>query len=161
MTQALEGIRILDFSRIWAGPHATRLLADMGAEVTKVESAGAWDAHRMIVGSGIMPDGDRGPDPWNRSGWFNILHQSKYGITPDIRHAESKAVLEELVSISDVVIENFRAGTLPVEASITRPPAVCVLTSSSSRCPHSGTRGRGGTSSSTESVRSSWAAYPP
>ena len=160
MTQALEGIRILDFSRIWAGPHATRLLADMGAEVTKVESAGAWDPHRMIVGSGIMPDGDRGPDPWNRSGWFNTLHQSKYGITPDIRHAESKAVLEELVSISDVVIENFRAGTLPVEASITRPPAVCVLTSSSSRCPPLATMGRGKTTWPTVSAKSNFLGWP-
>ncbi len=112
MTQALQGVRILDFSRIWAGPHATKLLADMGADIIKVESAHAWDPHRMIIGSGNMPGGERGPDPWNRSGWFNTLHQSKYGITPDIRHPEGKAILEELVSVSDVVIENFRAGAL-------------------------------------------------
>ena len=49
---ALVGVRVLDFSRIWAGPHATKLLADMGAEVIKVESVRAWDPHRMIVGSG-------------------------------------------------------------------------------------------------------------
>ncbi len=110
--QALDGVRILDFSRIWAGPHCTKLLADMGAEVIKVESARNWDPHRMIVGSGNLPDGERGDDPWNRSGWFNTLHMSKYGITCEIRHPSGKAVLEELVSVSDVVVENFRAGLM-------------------------------------------------
>lgn len=112
MNQALEGVRVLDFSRIWAGPHATKLLADMGAEVIKVESVRSWDPHRMIVGSGNLPNGEMGPDPWNRSGWFNTLHQSKYGITAEIRHPEGKSLLEELVRVSDVVIENFRAGAL-------------------------------------------------
>ena len=109
---ALEGVRILDFSRIWAGPHATKLLADMGAEVVKVESTRAWDPHRMIVGSGNLPDGERGDDPWNRSGWFNTLHMSKLGITAEMRHQTGKAIIEELVSISDVVVENFRAGLM-------------------------------------------------
>ena len=109
---ALEGVRVLDFSRIWAGPHATKLLADMGAEVIKVESIRAWDPHRMIVGSGNLPDGERGDDPWNRSGWFNTLHMSKLGVTAEMRHPKGKAIIEELVSISDVVIENFRAGLM-------------------------------------------------
>ena len=109
---ALEGVRILDFSRIWAGPHATKLLADMGAEVIKVEAVRAWDPHRMIVGSGNLPDGERGADPWNRSGWFNTLHMSKLAITAEMRHPKGKAIIEELVSISDVVIENFRAGLM-------------------------------------------------
>ena len=112
MATALEDVRILDFSRIWAGPHATKLLADMGAEVIKVESTRAWDPHRMIVGSGNLPDGERGDDPWNRSGWFNTLNLSKYGITADVHHSDGKRVVEELVSISDVVIENFRAGAM-------------------------------------------------
>ena len=112
MPMSLEGVRILDFSRIWAGPHATKLLADMGAEVIKVESTKAWDPHRMIVGSGNLPDGERGDDPWNRSGWFNTLHMSKYGVTAEMRHPDGKAVIEELVSISDVVVENFRAGLM-------------------------------------------------
>ena len=109
---ALDGVRILDFSRIWAGPHATKLLADMGAEVIKVEAVRAWDPHRMIVGSGNLPDGERGDDPWNRSGWFNTLHMSKLGITAEMRHPKGKAIIEELVSVSDVVIENFRAGLM-------------------------------------------------
>ncbi|MCH8109057.1 MAG: CoA transferase [Chloroflexi bacterium] len=112
MRMSLEGIRILDFSRIWAGPHGTKLLADMGADVIKVESIRAIDPHRAIAGSGNLPDGEPGPDPWNRSGWFNTLHQSKYGVTADITTSKGKAALEELVSISDVVIENYRAGLM-------------------------------------------------
>ena len=112
MTAPLQNIRILDFSRIWAGPHATKLLADMGAEVVKVESTRAWDPHRTIVGSGNLPDGDRGADPWNRSGWFNTLHMSKRGITAEVSQPAGKALIEELVSISDVVVDNFRAGAM-------------------------------------------------
>ena len=108
---ALVGVRVLDFSRIWAGPHATKLLADMGAEVIKVESVRAWDPHRMIVGSGNLPDGERGADPWNRSGWFNTLHMSKLGITAEMRHPKGKALIEELVSISDVVSRELPGGT--------------------------------------------------
>ncbi len=109
---ALVGVRVVDFSRIWAGPHATKLLADMGAEVIKVESVKAWDPHRLIVGSGNLPDGEQGVDPWNRSGWFNTLHMSKYGVTAEVRHPMGKRVVEELVSVSDVVVENFRAGLM-------------------------------------------------
>ena len=112
MSLALENVRILDFSRIWAGPHATKLLADMGAEVIKVESTRAWDPHRTIVGSGNLPDGERGSDPWNRSGWFNTLHMSKRGITAELSHPGGTALIEDLVSISDVVVENFRAGAM-------------------------------------------------
>ena len=87
-------------------------LLTWGAEVIKVESVRAWDPHRMIVGSGNLPDGERGTDPWNRSGWFNTLHLSKLGITAEMRHPKGKALIEELVSISDVVVENFRAGLM-------------------------------------------------
>ena len=84
----------------------------MGAEVIKVESTRAWDPHRTIVGSGNLPDGERGADPWNRSGWFNTLHMSKRGITAEVSHPGGKALIEELVSVSDVVVENFRAGAM-------------------------------------------------
>lgn len=112
MSLALENVRILDFSRIWAGPHCTKLLADMGAEVIKVESTKIWDPHRTIVGSGNLPNGEPGKDPWNRSGWFNTLHMSKYGITLDLTTQKGQLIAKELVSISDVVIENFRSGLM-------------------------------------------------
>ena len=104
MSLALENVRILDFSRIWAGPHCTKLLADMGAEVIKVESTKIWDPHLTIVGSVNLPNGEPGKDPWNRSGWFNTLHMSKYGITLDLTTQLGRLIAKELESISDVVV---------------------------------------------------------
>ncbi len=116
MTKPLDGIRILDLSRIWAGPYATKLLADMGADIIKIESTGRYDNHRGAVrpaaGSGNYPEGEPGEDPWNRNGWFNSLHLSKFGLTLDLATPRGKELFAELVSISDVVIENFRRGVL-------------------------------------------------
>ena len=114
--QPLKNFRILDLSRIWAGPYCTKLLADMGAEVIKMESLRVYDSHRGPVapapGIAAYPDSDPGGEPWNRNGWFNCLHMSKYGITLELTQPAGWEVFEELVSISDVVIENFRQGSL-------------------------------------------------
>lgn len=116
MTKPLDGIRVLDLSRIWAGPYATKLLADMGADIIKIESTGRFDNHRGAVrpapGSGNYPEGEPGEDPWNRNGWFNSLHLSKFGVTLDLSTQKGKDLFAELVSVSDVVIENFRRGVL-------------------------------------------------
>ena len=116
MTLALEDIRVVDLSRIWAGPYGTKLLADMGAEIVKIEALDRLDPHRGAVrpqaGTGNYPDGEPGDDPWNRNGWFNSLHQNKYGITLDLSHPQGKDVFRELIAMSDVVIENFRRGVL-------------------------------------------------
>ncbi len=114
--QPLRNYRILDLSRIWAGPYCTKLLADMGAEVIKMESLRVYDSHRGPVnpapGIAAYPDSDPGEEPWNRNGWFNCLHLSKYGITLELTEEKGRQVFERLVSISDVVIENFRQGSL-------------------------------------------------
>ena len=114
--QALTRYRILDLSRIWAGPYCTKLLADMGAEVVKMESLRVYDSHRGPVAParGVVsyPDAEPGDEPWNRNGWFNCLHMSKYGITLELTQPAGREVFEQLVSISDVVIENFRQGSL-------------------------------------------------
>jgi crotonobetainyl-CoA:carnitine CoA-transferase CaiB-like acyl-CoA transferase len=114
--QPLKNYRILDLSRIWAGPYCTKLLADMGAEVIKMESLSVYDSHRGPVqpapGIAAYPDADPGHEPWNRNGWFNCLHMSKYGITLELTQPAGRQVFEELVSISDVVVENFRQGSL-------------------------------------------------
>ena len=114
--QPLKNYRILDLSRIWAGPYCTKLLADMGAEVVKMESLRVYDSHRGPVtpapGIAAYPDADPGEEPWNRNGWFNCLHMSKYGITLELTHEAGRTVFEQLVSISDVVVENFRQGSL-------------------------------------------------
>ena len=112
----LKNYRVLDLSRIWAGPYCTKLLADMGAEIIKMESLSVYDSHRGPVnpakGSAAYPDAEPGDEPWNRNGWFNCLHMSKYGVTLELTKAEGRRVFERLVSISDVVIENFRQGSL-------------------------------------------------
>ena len=112
----LKNYRVLDLSRIWAGPYCTKLFADMGAEIIKMESLSVYDSHRGPVnpakGIAAYPDGEPGDEPWNRNGWFNCLHMSKYGVTLELTKAEGRRVFERLVSISDVVIENFRQGSL-------------------------------------------------
>jgi len=112
----LKNYRVLDLSRIWAGPYCTKLFADMGAEIIKMESLSVYDSHRGPVsparGIAAYPDAEPGEEPWNRNGWFNCLHMSKYGVTLELTKPEGKQVFERLVSISDVVIENFRQGSL-------------------------------------------------
>ena len=112
----LKNLRVLDLSRIWAGPYATKLLADLGAEVIKLESLRVYDSHRGPVNPnpGIVsyPNADPGENPWNRNGWFNCLHMNKYGITLELTTQEGKNTFEQLLSISDVLVENFRQGSL-------------------------------------------------
>ncbi len=114
--QPLRNYRVLDLSRIWAGPYCTKLMADLGAEIIKMESLSVYDSHRGPVsparGIAAYPDGEPGEEPWNRNGWFNCLHMSKYGITLELTTDEGRRVFERLVSISDVLIENFRQGSL-------------------------------------------------
>ena len=114
--QPLANYRILDLSRIWAGPYCTKLLTDLGAEVIKLESLSVYDSHRGPVSParGIVsyPEGEPGDEPWNRNAWFNCLHLGKHGVTLELATAESHQVFQRLVSISDVLIENFRRGSL-------------------------------------------------
>ncbi len=112
----LSSYRILDLSRIWAGPYCTKLLGDMGAQVIKMESTRVYDNHRGPVnparGIAAYPDSEPGERPWNRNGWFNCLHMGQYGITLDLTAESGREVFDSLVAISDVVIENFRYGSL-------------------------------------------------
>ena len=112
----LEGIRIIDLSMIWAGPHCTRLLGDMGAEVIKVESVTRLDPTRGPVrprnGRRIYPGGDPGEKPYNRSGGFHQLHRNKLGITLNLKTEEGVSLFKQLASVSDVVIDNFSLGVM-------------------------------------------------
>ena len=114
--QPLKNYRVLDLSRIWAGPYCTKLMADMGAEIIRMESLSVYDSQRGPInparGIAAYPDGEPGDEPWNRNGWFNCLHLSKYGITLELTSETGRNVFDQLVSISDVVIENFRQGSL-------------------------------------------------
>jgi benzylsuccinate CoA-transferase BbsF subunit len=112
-TDALAGYRILDFGTAFASPMAAHLLADMGAEVIKVESHSRLDGLRLgrpIVGEDIA-GGDRGEWPEYQP-VFHGLNRSKLGITVNIKHPEGVELLKRLVRISDVVINNFSPGVM-------------------------------------------------
>ncbi len=99
----LSGIRVADFSWIVAGPQATRILADLGAEVIRVESESHIDS--MRIGASLT-----GEPSYNRSGFFNNFNRNKLGITANLYHPRGREVVERLLRVSDVVIENFSAG---------------------------------------------------
>ncbi len=102
----LEGIRIADLSMMWAGPYATRILAEMGADVLKIESPTAWDNVRTL---GALPDED---EPWNASAYFNDYNRDKKSLTIDLSGDLGRELFLDLVPHCDVVIENYRADVL-------------------------------------------------
>lgn len=103
----LSGIRVVDFSWIVAGPQATRILADFGAEVIRVEYEGRLDSIRA---GGPAPGTD--PNSPNASGMFNNLSRNKRSISVNVRHPMGMALIKRLIAKSDMVLENFSAGTL-------------------------------------------------
>ncbi|HTU13780.1 MAG TPA: CoA transferase [Solirubrobacterales bacterium] len=103
MTSALGPVRILDFSRVLAGPLATMVLADLGADVIKVERPGAGDDTRGWK----PPVDDRG-----RSTYFESVNRNKRSIALDLRDPADIAYARELAAGCDVVVENFRPGVM-------------------------------------------------
>jgi formyl-CoA transferase len=102
MSKALDGVRILDFTHVQSGPTCTQLLAWFGADVIKVERAGAGDITREQLRD--IPDAD--------SLYFTMLNHNKRSITIDTKNPEGKKVLETLVKKCDVLVENFAPGAL-------------------------------------------------
>ena len=102
MAKALDGVRILDFTHVQSGPTCTQLLAWFGADVIKVERAGAGDITREQLRD--IPDVD--------SLYFTMLNSNKRSITLDTKNARGKTVLERLVKHCDVLVENFAPGAL-------------------------------------------------
>ena len=100
-------IRVLDLTMAWAGPYATRLLADMGAEVIKIEAVNNWDLLRTFTGQ--PPDVER---VWDKSPYFNHTNRNKYGCSLDLSQPDGRDLFLRLVEVSDVVIENFRAEVM-------------------------------------------------
>jgi crotonobetainyl-CoA:carnitine CoA-transferase CaiB-like acyl-CoA transferase len=101
----LEGIRVVDLTMMWAGPFATHLLGEMGAEVIKIESPRAWDNVRTLF---PIP----GPEPWNASFYFNDYNREKKSLTLDLGQPRGRELLLALVAKSDAVVENYRADVL-------------------------------------------------
>jgi formyl-CoA transferase len=102
MGKALDGVRILDFTHVQSGPTCTQLLAWFGADVVKVERAGAGDVTREQLRD--IPDVD--------SLYFTMLNHNKRSITLDTKSPAGKEVLEKLVKRCDVLVENFAPGAL-------------------------------------------------
>src|SRR6202047_1309013 len=102
MAKALDGVRILDFTHVQSGPTCTQLLAWFGADVIKVERAGAGDITREQLRD--IPDVD--------SLYFTMLNHNKRSVTLDTKSEQGKKVLEKLVKHCDVLVENFAPGAL-------------------------------------------------
>lgn len=102
MNLPMEGFKVLELSRTLAGPYATMLLADMGAEVIKVEQPNTGDESRRFV-----------PPKWNEESCYYLsANRNKKGITLDLKSEEGVAIVKQLVKESDVLVENFRTGTM-------------------------------------------------
>lgn len=102
----LSGIRVADFTWVWAGPFCTLQLAHLGAEVIRVESASRACVTRLLP---PWPDGQPG---LNRSGYFNQYNQGKKSLALDLKRPGAIEVARDLIRASDVVVENFAAGVM-------------------------------------------------
>ena len=100
-TGPLGGLKIIDISTVVAGPFAAGLLGDYGADVLKVEMPGTGDSLRALA-----PHKDGAPL------WWKVTNRNKRGITLDLRQPEGRELLAKLVAEADVLVENFRPGTL-------------------------------------------------
>ncbi len=98
---ALSDIKILDLTRVLAGPYATMVLADLGAEIIKIEQPGKGDDSRAY-----------GPYKNGESAYFMSLNRNKESVTLNLKTPEGKEILKELVKKVDVLVENFRPGTM-------------------------------------------------
>jgi CoA:oxalate CoA-transferase len=101
MKQALEGIKVLDLTRVLAGPYATMVMADMGADVIKIEAPEVGDDSRQF-----------GPYIGDESAYFMSLNRNKRSITLNLKAPKAKELFIEMVKKADVVVENYRPGTM-------------------------------------------------
>ena len=118
----LQGIRIIDMTVVWAGPFATVLLGDMGAELIRVDSLQHQDVNTrgqpvvppqaLIGGGGQYPNRDPGPHPWNRAASFNHTGRHKKSFTVDLLRPKGREIFFRLVRQSDIFIENQAADVI-------------------------------------------------
>jgi CoA:oxalate CoA-transferase len=99
--KVLDGLRVLDFTRVYSGPYATLLLSDMGAEVVKVEHPSGGDDSRGF-----------GPFIGGRSGYFETLNRGKKSLAIDYRSSAGQTILRDLSRDFDILVENFRVGQM-------------------------------------------------
>jgi crotonobetainyl-CoA:carnitine CoA-transferase CaiB-like acyl-CoA transferase len=122
----LNGVKVLDLTRVLAGPLCTMLLGDLGADVIKVERPGSGDDTR---GWGPPFDAE------GRSAYYLSINRNKLGVAADLEYSADRDLLERLLTEADVVVDNFRRGTLerkgisPTEWCVRRPELIwCTIT---------------------------------
>src|SRR5690606_17476613 len=103
MPAALDDITVLDLSRVLAGPYATMLLGDLGARIIKIEQPGRGDDTRHW-GPPFTANGE--------SAYFLCANRNKESVTLNLKHEAGMEVLRAMVQRADVLVENFKAGTL-------------------------------------------------
>jgi benzylsuccinate CoA-transferase BbsF subunit len=131
----LEGVRVTDFSWVWAGPYSTMLLATLGAEVIKVEGHKRTDLTRHSVVWALPDPAPTAVSP-NQGMSFNSVNMSKKSVTLDLAKPAGVKLAKRLALISDVVVDNLRSGAmarlgLGYESLRKKRPDIIVLSSSS------------------------------
>ena len=106
---ALDGIKVLDLSRVLAGPWCTQILADLGADVVKIERPGVGDDTRTW-GPPFLKDTDG--NTTNQSTYYTACNRNKRSVTLDIATPEGQALVKQMAAQSDILVENFKTGGL-------------------------------------------------
>lgn len=101
MNKALSGVRVLDFTQVLAGPFCTMNLADLGAEVIKIERPKSGDGSRIF-----------GPFVNDQSGYYILVNRGKKGITLDLKNKKARDIIYDMIKTCDVVVENFKPGVM-------------------------------------------------
>ena len=109
MSQSLAGVRVLDLTRVLAGPWCTQVLADLGADVIKVERPGSGDDTRGW-GPPFLKDAEGNETP--ESAYFLCANRNKRSLTVDLSTAQGQAIIRRLAMRSDVLVENFKVGDM-------------------------------------------------
>src|SRR4030066_1216018 len=99
----LEGVRVLDLSRVLAGPYCTMMLGDLGADIIKIEAPGLGDDTRHW-GPPFSPGGE--------SAYFLCVNRNKRSLTLNLKSDQGLVILKELIQQSDILVENFKVDTL-------------------------------------------------
>jgi CoA:oxalate CoA-transferase len=97
----LDGLTVIDLTRVLAGPYATMVMADLGARVIKVEMPGSGDDARKF-----------GPFVNGKSAYFGSLNRGKESIALDLKAPDDRVVFEDLIRQGDILVENYRPGTM-------------------------------------------------
>ena len=105
MQEALEGVKVLDFSQLLQGPYATQMMGDLGADIIKIERNGTGDIYRGMTFLNKWIAKDESP-------CFMAWNRNKRSLSIDIKSEEGKEIIYKLVKDTDVVVENFRPGVM-------------------------------------------------